>query len=51
MMLQATHKDKGAGVMNQIRHGGYLFETPNKYPHDLGPSLFEQAKLEAMPKE
>ncbi len=53
MMLQATHKDKGAGVMNYIRQG-YMFETPNqpnKYQPDQGPSLFEQAKLESMSKE
>ena len=46
MMLQATRKDKGIGVMNQISHG-YMFESPNQNQNDRGPSLFEEAKLES----
>lgn len=47
MMLQATRKDKGAGVINQITHG-YM---PNKKQNNQGPSLFEEAKLESKYQE
>ena len=50
MMLQATRKDKGIGVMNQISHG-YMFESPNQNQNDRGPSLFEEAKLESKYQE